>query len=82
MPITDDGLRILLISAAEETRDQVQEALSHGMGANRLYWVSQPDLALPRAEELMPQVVLVDDILAGTRLPALIGELGGRCPVP
>lgn len=80
MPITDDGLRILLISAAEETRDQVQEALSHGMGANRLYWVSQPDLALPRAEELMPQVVLVDDILAGTRLPALIGDLGGRVP--
>ncbi len=80
MPITDDGLRILLISAAEETRDQVQEALSHGMGPIRLYWVSQPDLALPRAEELMPQVVLVDDILAGTRLPALIGDLGGRVP--
>ena len=80
MPISDDGLRILLISAAEETRDQVEAALASGMGAYRLYWVSQPDLALSRAEELMPQVALVDDVLAGTRLPALIQDLGEHVP--
>jgi pilus assembly protein CpaE len=80
MPVAEESLRILLVSTADETRDQVERALADEGSAYRLYWVTQPDLALRRAEELMPQVVLVDESLAGARMAALIQDVAERVP--
>jgi pilus assembly protein CpaE len=80
MPVAEESLRILLVSTAAETRDQVERALADEGSAYRLYWVTQPDLALRRAEELMPQVVLVDESLAGARMAALIQDVAERVP--
>jgi pilus assembly protein CpaE len=80
MMMSGDMLRVLLVSTQDETRDEVARALETGLGAHRLYWVSEPDLAMGRAEELVPQVVLVDDDLGGASATALIRDLGARAP--
>jgi pilus assembly protein CpaE len=74
-----DSLRILLISASEATRDSVDELLSGAPDVLAVAWVSQPDLAPARARDLAPHIILVDD-LAGTDLPALIGQLSAGAP--
>lgn len=73
-------LRILLISAREAARDEVGEALSNWFGDHRLYWVAQADLALARAQDLMPQVILVDSELDGANVITLIKTLATRLP--
>jgi pilus assembly protein CpaE len=73
-------LRILLISAREATRDEVGEALSNWFGDQRLYWVAQSELALSRAQDLMPQVILVDSELEGANVISLIKALASRLP--
>jgi pilus assembly protein CpaE len=75
-----ESLRILLISAEEEARDEVDRALVGWRGQQRLFWVSQPDLAVSRAQDLLPHVVLVDNELAGAHPIALIRELTRRLP--
>jgi len=79
-PISGQTLRILLVSAREGARDEVVDALAGWAGDQRLYWVSQPDLAPARAQDLVPQVILVDDALAGANAIALIRELAARVP--
>jgi pilus assembly protein CpaE len=73
-------LRILLVSAHEDLRDEVGHALDRWTGDYRLYWVSQPGLALSRAEELVPQIILVDDDLVGVSATTVIRELSSRVP--
>jgi pilus assembly protein CpaE len=73
-------LRILLVSTREGARDEVGDALAGWAGDQRLYWVSQPDLAPVRAQDLVPQVIVVDDALAGANAIALIRELAARVP--
>ncbi len=57
--------RILVVSGEEAAKDEVAEALRALGGDHRLYWVSQPDLASARCQELLPHIVLVDDALGG-----------------
>jgi pilus assembly protein CpaE len=73
-------LRLLVVSAREEARDEVGQALVAWGRDHRLYWVSQPDLAPARAAELVPHVILVDDDLAGAQPVALIHDLVARVP--
>jgi len=75
-----ETLRILLVSAHEDLRDEVGHALERWTGDYRLYWVSQPGLALSRAEELVPQIILVDDDLVGVSATTVIRELSSRVP--
>jgi pilus assembly protein CpaE len=73
-------LRVLLISTEEAVRDEVVEALKEWPGAHQLFWVSQPDLAAGRAQDLLPHVILVDDELAGAHHASLIRELDRHLP--
>ncbi len=73
-------LRVLLISTRETTRDEVGEALSRGFSDQRLYWVAQSELALPRAQDVMPHVILVDSELDGGNANSLIKTLAPRLP--
>lgn len=73
-------LRVLLISTRETTRDEVGEALSRAFSDQRLYWVAQSELALPRAQDVMPQVILVDSELDGGNANSLIKTLAPRLP--
>ncbi len=67
---SEGRLRVLLVSADEDLRDELEEALRHRLSGHQLFWVSAPDFAVGRADELVPDVILVDD------------NLGGRDPVP
>ena len=66
----EGNLRVLLISADETLRDELSRVLDRAGMDYRLYWVSEPGLAVDRADELIAHVVFVDD------------ALGGRDPVP
>lgn len=78
--VAGETLRVLLVSASEEVRDGVGEALTGRVGDHRLYWVSQADLATVRAQDLLPHVVLVDDDLGSISPVSLVTQLGTRVP--
>lgn len=78
--VSGQTLRILLVSARERAQDEVGEALLDWAGDHRLFWVSQPELAASRVQDLVPHVILVDDALAGANAVSLIRELVGRAP--
>ena len=69
------ALRVLLVSPQEDLREEAREALATMGRPSEISWASQPDLALSRAEQLVPDVVLVDDDLDGISVPALIKEM-------
>lgn len=57
-------LQILLVSSKSQLRDQVRNALEGGRFQNyRVHWVSDAQLAVSRARDLLPHVILVDDDL-------------------
>lgn len=57
-------LQILLVSSQSQLRDQVRNALEGGRFQNyRVHWVSDAQLAVSRARDLLPHVILVDDDL-------------------
>jgi pilus assembly protein CpaE len=70
----------LLISAHETIRDQVLSILQGSLPNHRVYWVSQSDLALGRAEELVPHLILVNDDLPATPMSYFVRELSARAP--
>ncbi len=72
--------RILLISTRERTRAELDEALNGSAAAWQVHWVSQPDLSLARAEELVPNVILADDDDIGSQVVSLIHDLSARVP--
>jgi pilus assembly protein CpaE len=78
--IPGETLRVLLVSTHGEVRDEVARALDVSVAAHRLAWVSEPDLAMRRVEELVPHLVLVDDELGRTSAVTLIREIGDRAP--
>ena len=60
-------LQILLVATHDTVQEEVSEALLAGMTRPyRLHWVAQPHLAYVRAQDLLPQVILVDDDLDDT----------------
>jgi len=75
-----ETIRILLVSSQESMRDEVVRILQDRMPNHRVYWVSQPDLALGRAEELVPHVILVNDDLPRTPLGYFVRELLNHAP--
>jgi len=80
--IPGQTLRILLVSTQEALRTQVGMALVNPrIGDHRLYWVSQPELALVRAQDLVPHIILVDDALGGADSIPLIRQLTSSVPV-
>ena len=70
--------RILLVAIPRAMRNEVEEALQALEAGHVLYWVSQADLAQARAEELQPDVILVDDSFAN--VPELIAALVHAVP--
>ncbi|MFC2023691.1 CpaE family protein [Chloroflexota bacterium] len=78
--VSGQSLRILMVSALEEARDELEDALAGWSGDHELFWVTQPELASRRAEDVMPDVVLVDDTLGGASVKSLIRELATRVP--
>jgi pilus assembly protein CpaE len=78
--ISGEALRVLLVSREEAVRDEVGEVLTTSAGDHRLYWVSQPDLAGGRAQDLLPHVIIVDDDLGGANPVTLISQLSVRLP--
>lgn len=73
-------IRVLLVSAREGTRDEIAAVLEQRPHDYRLFWVAQPDLALGRVQDLVPNVVIIDDELGGTSSVSLIGTLSVRAP--
>lgn len=78
--IPGETLRVLLVGVDEAIREEITEALAGRIGEYRLYWVSQPDLAPARAQDLAPHVVLLDDALAGANPGSLIKLISARAP--
>lgn len=78
--IAGETIRFLLISADEAMRDQVTEALRGRMGDFRLFWASQPELALTRVQDLLPHLVIVDDALDGASPSLLVKQLQAAAP--
>lgn len=78
--VSGQNLRILLVSIQEGVQSEVREALEGWTGSQQLFWVSQPDLALARAQELVPHVILIDNELGGAHCVSLIKELSVRVP--
>jgi pilus assembly protein CpaE len=78
--ISGEMLRILLVSSNEAVRNEIGVALAGRAGDHRLYWVSQPDLAPGRAQDLLPHVILVDNELGGASPISVIAALSSRLP--
>lgn len=77
--IPGEPLRVLLVSPYASLLEEVRAALE-ATGDHRFYWVSQPDLALARGQDLAPHLVLLDDDLDGANMPALVRQLAARLP--
>ncbi len=78
--VPGETLRVLLISPDEEQREAVAAALLGRAGDHRLFWVSQADLALGRARDTVPHVILVDDVLGSANPVTLVGQLLQQAP--
>ncbi len=74
------NLRVLLVSSRESAREEVAGILERWPGEVRLYWVSQPNLAAARGQDLVPQVILIDSELDGTDPVRLVRQLVGLLP--
>jgi len=70
--------RILLVAASAAQRDEVQLALQALDAGHMLYHVTSGDLARSRAEELLPDVILVDEGIAGAH--ELIAHMAEAVP--
>ena len=69
-----------MVSARERAREEVADALAGWMPDARLFWVSEPDLAPARAQDLVPHAIVVDDDLGGADAVSLIRQLAARTP--
>ena len=78
--IRGETLRVLLVSTIESAFHVVREALASRAGDHQLYWVSQPDLAPVRAQDLLPQIILIDHALGGANAASLIRQLAVEVP--
>ena len=78
--VAGETLRILLVSTQESVREEVEQALAGLPGDFRLYWVTRPDLAMVRASDLAPHLIIVDDALGDVDPAELIGQLAASLP--
>src|SRR5947209_7085790 len=77
---TGETLRLLLVGEQEATYDQVDRALTVRASKYKLDWVSQPELAAVRAQDLLPQIILLDDELGGADVTVLIRQMLNQAP--
>ncbi len=70
-----DTLRVMLVSESELLREQVDTILTQYAGEHRIFWVTQPELAPRRAEDLLPHLVLIDDDLHGAPAPHVVRQM-------
>jgi len=77
---SEQGWRILLVSARERAPEELEDALTSQGVRYQLSWVSQSALALDRAQDMIPDFILVDDKLDGTNAIPLIKLLVARLP--
>ncbi|NLG51819.1 MAG: MinD/ParA family protein [Chloroflexi bacterium] len=75
-----ETIRILLVSTQESIYNEVVRLLQDRLPNHRVYWVSQPDIALGRAEELVPHVILINDDLPRTPLAYFVREVLAHAP--
>lgn len=80
VPLPGERLQILVVSARESVRDEVDAALAGRLGEVRVHWVSQPDLATVRILDLAPDAVLVDDALEGASPASVIARIVKQVP--
>lgn len=71
---------MLLVTLDRQTHEMVGAILERGAGEHRLYWASDPMLAVGRAQELSPHLILVDGALPGESPISLITNLVTRAP--
>ncbi len=74
------SLRILLVTPLESVRDEVLGALEATPAEPKVFWVSQANLAVGRAQEVMPHVILVDSELDHTDPVRLIRQMARQVP--
>jgi pilus assembly protein CpaE len=75
-----ETVRILLVSSQEELHNQVVSALQDRLANHRVYWASQADTAMRRADELMPNLIVVSNDLPRTPMGQLIRDLAAHAP--
>lgn len=75
-----ETLRVLLVSTNTERPKEIENALNGRVGDYRFNWVSQPELAITRARDLVPHLIIVDDDLGGASSVLLITQLARRAP--
>jgi len=78
--VAGETLRVLLVSTQESVREEVEQALAGLSGDFRLYWVTRPDLAMVRASDLAPHLIIVDDALGDVDPAQLIGQFAASLP--
>lgn len=78
--VPGETLRVLLVSPNEVERDAVAAALTSRAGDHRLYWIAQTDLALGRARDTLPHIILLDDALGSSAPVTLVGQLLQQAP--
>ncbi len=80
--MTDAGgaLDVLLVSSREDAGRWIRDHLVHWERAHRLHWVPDPAQAAGRAQELLPQVLLVDDALGTSEIDTVISQLHDQVP--
>jgi pilus assembly protein CpaE len=80
VPPQDTELRLLLVSARSEAQDELRESLRGWDQPNRVFWVSQAELAASRAVSLSPQIIMIDDNV-GANPERYVRQLGDCCPM-
>lgn len=75
-----DTLRVMLVSESELLREQVDTILTQYAGEHRIFWITQPELAPRRAEDLLPHLVLIDDELGEAPAPGVVRQMVTAVP--
>jgi len=68
------------VGEQDETYEHVDQALTTRASKYKLDWVSQPELAAVRAQDLLPHIVLLDDELGGADITLLIRQMLNQAP--
>ena len=74
------AVNVLLVTAQAHTHAAVQAALAGPASPYRLFWVAEPELALVRAQDVQPGVVLLDLDPGSSISVDFVGALAGSVP--
>lgn len=71
----DETMHILLVGESEPTRQELEAALVNHVDRYKVDWVAQPELAVVRARDIAPHLILLDNALGDNDSAALIRQL-------